>query len=408
MRHAIAPASSLDRFAASHPRSGRVMPVAASLLALAVIGLLDYVSGRDLFVSILYLGPVVACAWWTGRRRGLAVAAAALLVWSLIDRLENPAVLPGIALANAMVRGLMLLLAAQIVSRLRRSIVREQQLARTDALTGAANGRTFYQAAAGEVVRARRNRGPITLAYIDLDNFKQLNDRFGHAAGDAALIQAVEAMQLSLRSSDLLARLGGDEFALLLPDTGAKGARGLLTRLQRLVADEMDCHGWPVTLSIGAITFLEPRWDIDVMIHEVDALMFDAKRKGKGRVEHTVVSGATTPRGRLEKRVTTRVLCNAQARVRPQGEDDLGEEFATISDLSDTGVGIHLDAPMPPDTVLIIEGMAPGLQTLLARVVHVSPTKRGWLHGCELSTRLDEAELRSWVSAEPAAELAMF
>jgi predicted signal transduction protein with EAL and GGDEF domain len=86
----------------------------------------------------------------------------------------------------------------------------------------------------------------------------------------------------------LLARLGGDEFALLLPESGAEGASAILTRLQELLCAEMPVRGWPVTVSVGAITFLRPPRNVDLMIQCVDALMYKAKRNGKGRVEHEV------------------------------------------------------------------------------------------------------------------------
>src|SRR5947209_3726117 len=84
-------------------------------------------------------------------------------------------------------------------------------IAPTDALTGAANGRTFYECVTVEVGRARRLTRPLTLAYLDLDNFKQLNDRLGHAAGDQALMHFVQVVRQNLRNADVLARLGGDE-----------------------------------------------------------------------------------------------------------------------------------------------------------------------------------------------------
>src|SRR5205823_5425701 len=125
---------------------------------------------------------------------------------------------------NGVTRFATLALASSLVARLHSGILRERLLARTDPLTGAANARTFYEAVAVEAGRACRAARPLTLAYLDLDNFKQLNDRLGHAAGDAALVHVVQATRLNLRPADLLARLGGDEFALLLPETPADHA----------------------------------------------------------------------------------------------------------------------------------------------------------------------------------------
>src|SRR5207253_7376812 len=148
-------------------------------------------------------------------------------------------------------------------------VMRERLLARTDPLTGAANARTFYESVALEAERATRAGRPLTLAYLDLDNFKRLNDRLGHAAGDAALVDLVRMIRPGLRAPDVLARLGGDEFALLLPDTDAEGAVALLTRMQEALTREMARAGRPISASVGAVTFEKPLWDVDLMIQQV-------------------------------------------------------------------------------------------------------------------------------------------
>jgi diguanylate cyclase (GGDEF)-like protein len=297
---------------------------------------------------------------------------------------------------------------SSLVSRLRVSILRERLLARTDSLTGAANGRTFYETAVAEAERARRGERPLTLAYFDLDNFKQLNDRLGHAVGDEALRCVVQTIQLYLRNADLLARLGGDEFALLLPETGAEGASALLTRLQEQLGRELGRKGWPVTLSVGAVTFLRPLADIDLMIQRVDALMYGAKRKGKGRVEHAVVTEAEAladPRPGIDRRATARALSNRTARIRREGDEQ--EEFAAVRDVSAGGIALHLDQQLPEETVLMVEPLASGARTLLARVKHAAPEDGGWRHGCELSSRLSAEELSFWLGeSESNAEVA--
>jgi diguanylate cyclase (GGDEF)-like protein len=255
-----------------------------------------------------------------------------------------------------------------------------------------------------EAERARRASRPLTLAYFDLDNFKQLNDQFGHAVGDEALRCFVQTLQVHLRIADLLARLGGDEFALLLPETGAEGAVALLSRLQEHLAREMERKGWPVTLSVGAVTFQRPLEDVDLMIQRVDALMYAAKRKGKGRIEHALVGDgaeaeAETKAG-LERRATTRALSNRTARIGRGGQDDEQEEFAAIRDVSAAGIGLHLKRRLPDDTILMIEPLAPGARILLARVMYTNPEEDGWRHGCELSTRLSVEELLFWTGMQ--------
>ena len=199
--------------------------VTASLLVVTLIALLDAATESHLSFSLFYLIPAAACAWWGGFAPGVLLSLAGSVAWHLVDYLEDPTVPPTARLWNGLVRFCFLALASSLVSKLHAGVQRERRLARTDPLTGAANGRTFYETAQAEASRAGRTLSPLTLAYFDLDNFKPLNDRLGHSVGDAALRFVVETTQLHLRNSDLLARLGGDEFALLLPETGAEGAQ---------------------------------------------------------------------------------------------------------------------------------------------------------------------------------------
>jgi diguanylate cyclase (GGDEF)-like protein len=378
--------------------------VGGAILLVLLIALLDYETGPHYSFGIFYLIPVAACAWWGGLSPGILLALAAALGWHMVELMENPLIPLTAQVWNGVARFGMLVLTSSLISRLHGGMRRERLLARTDPLTGAANARTFYEAAAAEAERARRSDRPLTVAYLDLDNFKQLNDGLGHAAGDAALLHVVERIRQDLRGSDLLARLGGDEFGLLLPGVEPEGAAALLARLQGILAEEMERKGLPVTLSIGAITFHNPHADVDRMVHQVDALMYEAKRKGKGRLEHTVVREQLRQEWPgCERRATARVLCDRVARVRRGESGDAPEEFAMIRDLSALGVGLYLDRRLPLGSLLIIEPLAPGAKALLARVLHASEEEGRWRHGCELSTRLSDDDLRSWLGGRPAA-----
>jgi diguanylate cyclase (GGDEF)-like protein len=353
---------------------------------------------------------VVVSAWWGGFSHGILLALAGSVACGLVDSLENPTLPPVAVMWNGITRFGTLALTCSLVSRLHASMVRERRLARTDSLTGAANARTFYETAAQEAERARRTGRPLTMAYLDLDDFKQLNDRLGHAAGDAALVHAVAAVRAQLRGADLLARLGGDEFALLLPDTDADGAVALLRRIQALLGQEMHRKALPVTFSIGAITFGRPCTDVDLMIRRIDALMYQAKVRGKGRIEHVATRDnaptADEPQA-VERRATARVLCNCIARVRQEGRSESPEDYATVRDISAVGVGLYLEREFPIDTLVIVEPLSAGVKPLLVRVRRVLREGGGFLHGCELSTRLSDAELHCWVGHfEPAAPAA--
>jgi len=168
---------------------------------------------------------------------------------------------------------------------------REKELARTDVLTGLANRRAFYEALQAERARAARYRRPITLACVDLDNFKKVNDTLGHAVGDELLARVADVLRKTLRLSDTVGRLGGDEFALLLPETDAPSAEALLEKLRSILRRSMEAKNWPVTFSIGAATFLETPPSMEHMIRTADELMYAVKKSGKNRISVVLIGG---------------------------------------------------------------------------------------------------------------------
>ena len=117
------------------------------------------------------------------------------------------------------------------------------ELARTDFLTGASNARAFYDQAQMEMSRLQRSGQPLSIAYIDLDNFKKVNDTRGHNEGDRVLKTVVETLKQTLRGGDFIARLGGDEFAVLLPSTNDEQSRALMKRLHAILLKASDDLG---------------------------------------------------------------------------------------------------------------------------------------------------------------------
>ncbi|MEJ5306771.1 MAG: GGDEF domain-containing protein [candidate division WOR-3 bacterium] len=157
----------------------------------------------------------------------------------------------------------------------------------TDSLTGTTNSRFFYILFEQELLKAKRNKKPFTLAYIDLDNFKSMNDTFGHLAGDSLLIKIAQTIKKNIRETDIFARIAGDEFVLLLPETDYNLSDNILKRLKDVVVLEVKKNNYPVTLSIGAITFNRFDYEINEMIKQTDDLMYKIKREGKNNIEHS-------------------------------------------------------------------------------------------------------------------------
>jgi diguanylate cyclase (GGDEF)-like protein/PAS domain S-box-containing protein len=151
-----------------------------------------------------------------------------------------------------------------------------------DSLTGLFNRRGFVDRAAREIARAVQANVPLSLAYLDLDGFKRLNDSHGHSVGDQCLVQVARLLETGTRPGDLLARLGGDEFALLLPNLASAQASGAMDRVRRALVDMGDTHEWPISGSFGILSMIPSAATTpDQLIAGADAAMFRAKHAGK-------------------------------------------------------------------------------------------------------------------------------
>lgn len=161
--------------------------------------------------------------------------------------------------------------------------------AETDPLTGVANRRRFHQALEIECIRFTRGHDPFSLLMIDLDNFKDINDRYGHPAGDAVLFSIAQRLLIGLRKTDLLARYGGEEFSILLPETRIEGAGVIAERIREAVCQTpIDVEGHPirVSVSVGVASHSNDREiDPQILLKKADLALYRAKATGRNRVE---------------------------------------------------------------------------------------------------------------------------
>jgi diguanylate cyclase (GGDEF)-like protein len=245
----------------------------------------DYVTGTELSFSIFYLVPILIITWRLGRWLGFFFSLLSSIAWFLADTLPGQIYThSAIPVWNALVRFGFFLITVLVLAAFRDALTRETNFARMDPLTGLTNGRFFRRLLRGELERSRRYAHVLSLAYIDLDNFKSVNDRTGHAAGDALLKEVGELLRTSSRATDTAARLAGDEFALLMPETGQEVAIVAVERLKDRLHDHMRTSGWDVTSSIGLVTYSDPPASEESALKEADALMYTAKKQGKNRI----------------------------------------------------------------------------------------------------------------------------
>jgi diguanylate cyclase (GGDEF)-like protein len=251
-----------------------------------LLGYIDYIIPQNISFSPFYLIPVTLTTWLVGELAGFLISVASAVTWYLTNPVNKSGGEPFIPIWNAFMRFIFYAISTYLLAEIKYSRERENKLSRTDALTGLANQRAFFELANREIKRAIRYRYSLTVVCIDADNFKQFNDRFGLRTGDDLLKKIAETITANLRNTDLIARLAGDEFAILLPETGYEPAQTAISRVQNALLETVSERKWPVTFSIGAVTFIKPPASVEEMIERADNLIYFAKHNGKNMVKH--------------------------------------------------------------------------------------------------------------------------
>ena len=256
------------------------------LLLVLLLGCLDYLTGFEFhFPHLLPAACFGACLVCGAQRRAGGVAAEYAAVWFASNKLAGQSYTSLLVeYWNTLVRLGFFVIVSSLLSFLKQWIDRERQLSRTDFMTGIINLRAFYEVAALELQRSARYRHPLSVAYMDVDNFKQVNDERGHNVGDALLKEVAQALRGCLRQTDIVARMGGDEFIVLLPEADEASAKAAITKALKSLHQAMEQGGWAVTFSVGVATFYETPTDVNEMIREVDELMYSVKTAGKNSV----------------------------------------------------------------------------------------------------------------------------
>ena len=234
--------------------------------------------------GILYTIPVLLVTWTEGLAWGIVFAVATTVFREAIAWVQMPADTPMLwRVMNGLAYLAVLGVAMAGLQTLRRSQAQLARLVTQDSLTHVLNARAFADRLGQELDRNRRYPRPLALMYMDLDNFKVINDTHGHQTGDAVLRLVADAMRSSVRQADVVGRLGGDEFAVLMPETDAPLADAAAKRL--VVGLRTVFKGTPsVTASIGVVSCTVTDASTDDLLRRADQAMYDAKKSGKDRV----------------------------------------------------------------------------------------------------------------------------
>ncbi len=290
-----------------HPKLDELMLEKFSLLlplaGCLVVGLAYLITGQ---LGIFLLSTVVMLQAQLFGHNGIARVMMAMLavVFLVTMPLKYPHL---IGFRPVESKGLFILLAllpfvctltyyGSIVSTLVRSTTHKvnklQSLAATDGLTGLINRRQFNHQLDAEIARARRYKKPLSLALFDIDDFKKINDFYGHPTGDRILKELGALMTVNVRESDIPARYGGEEFALILPETGQIDAHDLLERLRAMVERTVFClpdNPMTITISVGVAQLDGDGAKAFELIERADAALYQAKKQGKNQVVYGIV-----------------------------------------------------------------------------------------------------------------------
>jgi diguanylate cyclase (GGDEF)-like protein len=246
------------------------------LLAMALVVLLNELTPRDVRLHLLYVFPLgtiaLHCASWRYVAAALLFAVACQVITSLLLGLAFHA-----TLVDALVFAAIGACVVSFGRAGRKSHLQVLQMASFDALTGLLNRRSFETALQAEINRQKRYGGSFSLAVLDLDKFKQLNDSQGHQGGDTALQRVASLLQGGSRNTDTVFRLGGDEFAILMPHTGKDDGVTHCESLRKAIRVNMLAAGFDVSASMGVASFAEAPASLDAAVQLADTAMYLAK-----------------------------------------------------------------------------------------------------------------------------------
>lgn len=267
-----------------------------AVLSTGVFAYLNYelkTQGLDMF--FFFLVPTLVASVFAGRVAGFTVATVGVIFWILADvlvvwpeTLQQKERLPIIILINTITRLGSLLMIAYFTGRIRALIRQNRTTAHIDQLTGAYNRAGFFDAANRELSRDVRYNRSVSIARIDIKDFKKINEKFGNRIGDLLLQTMVRILKRNLRSSDIVSRVGSDEFAILFSETG-KDAVKVMEKIQHKILDIVGKNGWPISLNTGIVSCTEVHDSVESLLEKADELMNQARIAGTNVIKSKVL-----------------------------------------------------------------------------------------------------------------------
>ena len=258
-------------------------------LFLGIFNFIDVTSGADLSLSSLNILLIIMVSWKYGKDTAMFFTIVAASMEFILHIFKNsPSDSMSSNILNLAITSTLYIFICNILCDYKKKFLKEKNLSRKDFLTGIANRCHFLEFSNVELARSTRYNRPISVVYIDCDNFKHVNDKYGHKVGDKVLVTVAAILKQNTRLTDVVARLGGDEFALLLPETSADQSKIVMQKIQKNLLNAMKLKKFPVTFSIGIATFATPPKSITEMLNHADKLMYEVKKSTKNGIKQKI------------------------------------------------------------------------------------------------------------------------
>jgi diguanylate cyclase (GGDEF)-like protein len=251
-------------------------------LLIALLGAIDAQFTPEVIFAPLYLLPIAILSWFVGKWNGAAAAVLSTMMWLAANIYSGgPYENTFTYYWNTILCLGTFLIFSSLIFYFRSELEQNRSLYQLDTLTGIPNSVGFHEAAQREIERSKRLNRPFSLGYLDVDNFKLLNNKLGHTVGDQVIREIAKNIQVNLRKSDLVARLGGDEFAFLLSEAGPEASREAMNRIRHNLKNEMEVRGWSLTFSIGVLACTDHPKSVDEVLKLTTELRDFVKNNGK-------------------------------------------------------------------------------------------------------------------------------
>lgn len=268
----------------------KLLLISLCILITILIGIMRYFAGPEYALSLFYLFPIVIASWYVNKCSGIIISFFIALSWLYTDlQMADSFSNIFIPYINEIFRLSVLLFLANLIANFKNIIVKHKTIARTDSLTRIPNRLAFIEYAEIEMNKSQRLNRSMTIIYIDIDNFKVVNDTYGHQAGDELLSKVANTIKNNIRITDIVARLGGDEFAILMWRSSTDASNAVAIKLREKLLQLARLRSYPVTFSIGVATYKIIPDNIEEMIKQGDELMYLAKKSGKDCIKCQVI-----------------------------------------------------------------------------------------------------------------------